>query len=201
MMGFPQGWWKRFSKVGDPWRKSGITRPARGTRHSWKHPRHPYSGATCASEISCPGRFEIITPVGKFHVKSLKSPPSFFRGKWWFIRLSYAYHFTSKMNGCKCRPGKGHFFWFKPSKIWVPHYISGVHMRFFMVFPGTFGLDPWNNGPLWLEDWPHEGSGVIKPQATCTHLLLLSTAMFLRSQRLRFLVCTLNCKGNTGRIL
>lgn len=28
-----------------------------------------------------------------------------------------------------------------------------------MVFPCTLGLDPSEGRPLWLEDWPHEGSG------------------------------------------
>lgn len=57
-----------------------------------------------------------------------------------------------------------------------------------MIFPCTLGLDPSEGRPLWLEDRPHEGVRCDKTTLpTCTHLFLLSTAMFLRSQLLRVL--------------
>ena len=106
-------------------------------------------------------RFEIITRSSSGQIP-WKKPllTSIFLGE---SGASASYNFTSlKMNGWNLNMPT----WKRKDHLSESNLQeSGFRMTFqgctcgSMVFPCTLGLDPSEGRPLWLEDWPHEGSG------------------------------------------
>lgn len=180
------------TKVGDPWRSWEKTLPAQTSvmRFSTSQASLLWCNLRFRSWNLRSLRFEIITRSSGGQIPWKKSLlTSIFLGE---SGASASYHFTSlKMNGWNFEhvylEKERSSIWSKPSEIWVPHDISGVYMRV-------------NGFSLYIRIGPIRGPSPVIGRSTpwgvrcdkttlptCTHLFLLSTAMFLRSQLLRVL--------------
>ena len=186
---FMEFWWVFLKRYGwQRWRSLETLDCPTSFRPSL-HPRHPYSGATSASaEISGPWEFEIITTqLGKFHVKSLLTSIILGKVVHPIPSILNPWKLTWNLKTPTWKVGKSSGL--KPSFLGFHIKFQGCKKAGQWCFSLCIRLDP-SERCDWKIDLLRIFQGGVRCDrttcATCTHV-------FLHSQLLKYVFCTLNC--------